>query len=362
MRRGSSWLVIAGVALVAALALVDALPERERASEPEREAKRAPLAPPVIDERASLAEELRRSGVGGTLFLADDDCRLWGFRFPSLEPVWDSPYETHDCRFDFSRRGALRFGGNWQTHGPLNAIAHQGFVDVFGPRSFSNVTGPRGFVFRVRGRTPAWKPDGTLTYVWKGDVLELGEPCPRDPPSSIAEGPPACARTILAKRELAAALRRDPSIPHDRRLITRFSVSEMRWLDETRVAVVIDVELRFLRREQVVAVFDRRRLVGAAPGIGSEPPRILVSPRGSFFAVKGTRLLLFDRNGRRASFDRFAPEALATRWHRDGVSIAWSPDERWAALAARSDVYVFPTDAHRGPIRLPVRARELDWW
>jgi hypothetical protein len=43
-------------------------------------------------------------------------------------------------------------------------------------------------------------------------------------------------------------------------------------------------------------------------------------------------------------------------------SIAWSPDERWTALATRASVYLFPTKRPQPPIiRIPIRVRDLDW-
>jgi hypothetical protein len=43
-------------------------------------------------------------------------------------------------------------------------------------------------------------------------------------------------------------------------------------------------------------------------------------------------------------------------------AIAWSPDERWTALATRASVYLFPTRRPRPPVlRIPLRVRDLDW-
>ncbi|HEV2711810.1 MAG TPA: hypothetical protein VGU26_01840 [Gaiellaceae bacterium] len=43
-------------------------------------------------------------------------------------------------------------------------------------------------------------------------------------------------------------------------------------------------------------------------------------------------------------------------------SIAWSPDERWTALATGASVFVFPTKRPEPPIiRIPIRVRDLDW-
>ena len=62
--------------------------------------------------------------------------------------------------------------------------------------------------------------------------------------------------------------------------------------------------------------------------------------------------LLFDRDGR----PRSVPFFVGFR------SLAWSPDERWAAVATEEGVHLFPTAARSGRVeRLPIVARDLAW-
>jgi hypothetical protein len=43
-------------------------------------------------------------------------------------------------------------------------------------------------------------------------------------------------------------------------------------------------------------------------------------------------------------------------------AIAWSPDERWTAVATRASVYVFRTEETDGTlIRIPITVRDLAW-
>jgi hypothetical protein len=46
----------------------------------------------------------------------------------------------------------------------------------------------------------------------------------------------------------------------------------------------------------------------------------------------------------------------------DAAAIAWSPDDRWTALATERSVYVFPTERPQElVIRIPLAVRDLDW-
>ena len=78
------------------------------------------------------------------------------------------------------------------------------------------------------------------------------------------------------------------------------------------------------------------------------------SPLGTYFALFGPDgIRLFDRDA--------APLALPAA-ARDPKAVAWSPDERWAALATEDAVYVFPAEAPYDPmVRVPLGVRDLDW-
>jgi hypothetical protein len=43
-------------------------------------------------------------------------------------------------------------------------------------------------------------------------------------------------------------------------------------------------------------------------------------------------------------------------------AVAWSPDERWTALATDASVYVYPTDRpDELVVRIPLMVRDLAW-
>ena len=106
----------------------------------------------------------------------------------------------------------------------------------------------------------------------------------------------------------------------------------------------------------MIAIFESGRLYALeASGWVGEGDVLRPSPRGRYFAVldpgePGIRT--FTRDGEPLSL----PEV--TNPH----AIAWSPDERWTALATRWSIYVFPSDRSGATIRLPVPgARDLAW-
>ena len=48
---------------------------------------------------------------------------------------------------------------------------------------------------------------------------------------------------------------------------------------------------------------------------------------------------------------------------RQAVAVAWSPDERWSALATRRNVWIVGAEqiALNPSVVLPLRAVDLDW-
>jgi hypothetical protein len=125
------------------------------------------------------------------------------------------------------------------------------------------------------------------------------------------------------------------------------------------VRVELKGRLRGIGPITALALFEGQRLVKAVPYSGARALRL--SPRRTFFAVmeNGGRVAVVDSDGRTRldSITIPAPNAVA---------VAWSPDERWTALASRWSVYLLPTEdieAGRAPrtIRLPLAARDLAW-
>jgi hypothetical protein len=124
-------------------------------------------------------------------------------------------------------------------------------------------------------------------------------------------------------------------------------------LGDGRIVVLADST--YTPRERVLAVLQGDRVVVVQPRwvVGSARS-IRPSPRGSYVALLGP-------DGVGLLDDRADPLDLP-----DGVqaphAIAWSPDERWTAVATRASVFVFRTEEPEGTlIRIPLAVRDLAW-
>ncbi len=107
--------------------------------------------------------------------------------------------------------------------------------------------------------------------------------------------------------------------------------------------------------ERVLVLLEHGRVILVQPRWVVREARFMrPSPLGTYFALFGPDgVRLFDRNA--------GPLALPAA-ARDPQAVAWSPDERWTALATEDAVYVFPSEAPYDPmVRVPLAVRDLDW-
>jgi hypothetical protein len=107
--------------------------------------------------------------------------------------------------------------------------------------------------------------------------------------------------------------------------------------------------------ERVLVLLEHGRVILVQPRwVVREARFIRPSPLGTYFALFGPDgVRLFDRNA--------GPLALPAA-ARDPQAVAWSPDERWTALATEDAVYVFPSEAPYDPmVRVPLAVHDLDW-
>ena len=208
MRRGvsGSLVVVALVALAAAAAL-DAVrsdpaprpPEPRPAAEPEAAAKRR--APP-LERRAAVAAELREAGVRGALILLDESCRYWALELPELEWRWDETGSSPICSLSSSVTTRDAFGGPgklWEPEGRLIGACRRNLVDVYASE--------RDSFFRMRGCTPAWRPDGRVTYVRGDEVFELESGCSAGTRPVTVGRNRRCGRVVLARADVERAVR-----------------------------------------------------------------------------------------------------------------------------------------------------------
>ena len=177
---------------------------------------------------------------------------------------------------------------------------------------------------------------------WRGEVVWSG----------LGYG---TVQTVLSRDELGSAIARHPRAEL---LAWQGRGGYDAWqavpLGGERYAVI--VQGRRADWERMIAVFERGRLDAlSASGWVGEGDVLRPSPRGRYFAVlhpgePGIRL--FTRDG----------EPLSLPDVTNPHAIAWSPDERWTALATRWSIYVFPSDQRGATMRLPVSGvDDLAW-
>ena len=316
MRRLRSALVIGAVALVAVAAAVDGIRGGEREPEP-----RSPGADAV--DVASTPES-----VSGTLVYLDRHCRLHRIAFPSGADA-DAPRQV-SCGLTLDPTGRLaQDDETWQPGGALSARCIDGHVLV-------RASGGEP-ILRRRGCSPAWKPDGSLTYVVDGS-LRLS--------SRLRD-----RRLLLSARDVSRAV--GPA----RATIGPTRLREVAWLDDRRFAALLTTNKPpGPEGLDLLVVFDARRPVRGATFLAPRLSGLVASPRGGHLVVRTGRgpreaLTFFDRSG--------APSNLS---FVNAHAIAWSPDERWAVAATRRSILLFRTT---GPYlrvrRFAIVATDVAW-
>jgi hypothetical protein len=265
-------------------------------------------------ELAAASARLEEEGIEGTLSVISEDCAFQAYRLPYIVPVNAQP--PRGCRFPLSPGEPA----------PTGHPAFQPFVAP-GPRC------PKGCAY-------AWKPSGTVTFVRAGEVVELLPGCGEEP----------CQRVVVTREDLREALAGE----------ARPRVRELAWLSGERLLAIVRTGSAASSSDLLV-VLDGKRL--AAPPLlrRDELSLVRVSPSRRFAAVRSTslaRIWLVRVRGSSFSVRRFPPWAPPAP--TEIRAVAWSPDDRWMALASRRSVYLFRTGRPRdGYIGLPLAARDV---
>jgi hypothetical protein len=202
---------------------------------------------------------------------------------------------------------------------------------------------------RFPGRAPAFKPDGTFTYVRDNEVVEWTTRCPPGSRLFTLTGDNAtvrCRRVVLSRGDLRRALiTADASGP--------LVLKDLKWLSNTRLVTVVgDAGVSGYREH--LSVIDDGQLIGVVISDFGQGLRLEASPRGDFFtAWYGDSLVtILDRETDPIVFPQL----------RNVRAITWSPDERWTAVATEHSVYVFRTNTVEARVRrLPIVAYDLAW-
>ena len=330
MGRTGTWLVAVGVSVLAAIAAIDAL-VGSGGSDPG--AATSAAAERQSEDVALAAEALRAQSVYGTLLYADLACAVHALPLADVARAGSdarAPTGEEACMFATSPGGSFSLGEAAPRPGSdLRAVCARGEV-VVGTEDGSVVA-------RAPGCAPAWKPDGDLTAVHGGELVDVAFT-----PRGVVARPP---RVLVGRADIRRVFTGPPwgfAAP---------AVREAAWLDDERVALIVGDRVT---GEDALAVFAGRRLVGGPPFPYEELARLRPSPRGTYVAARVEEpggIVIVDRRGELVSFP-----------FRGARAVAWSPDEVWTAAATRDSVYIFATGERPSRFaRLPIAARDLAW-
>ena len=179
----------------------------------------------------------------------------------------------------------------------------------------------------IGGCAPAWRPDGSMTYVRRGAIVQF----PRV----------GRAQVLRSRNQLSDALARF----HALRGPSGWRVTSIAWLASTRFAVLAHSGTR-----RVIAVFAGRKIVGLRQRVPAGLSELRASPRGDLLVLRGRgRVVVYSTRMR--ALPRVPGFANA-------AAVAWSSDERWHALARAGEIILV---GPRAQLMLRVRARDLAW-
>jgi len=166
-----------------------------------------------------------------------------------------------------------------------------------------------------------------MTYIRRGAIVQF----PRT----------GRAQVLRSASQLAGALDSQPAL----RGLSGWHAKRVTWLSPVRFAV-----LASNRSHTVLAVFSGRRIVALRQRVPSRVTELRGSPRGNYVVLRTAKgIRVYD--ARKRDLPRVRRFGLV-------VSVAWSSDERWRAVAqARNVLLVGP---HRRVV-LPLRALDLAW-
>lgn len=290
--------------------------------------------PPRDEPPAAVAERLAAAGVSGELVLVgDESCRRRTIALPTLAPAGNEP----GC-------------------GLVHTVSPDGRYSAECGYTAASIRDRRTerTLYQLGACPVAWRPDGVLTGAVGTRILRFGAPCPDRA---------ACAQPLIAAEELEVAARQHPNVPAPPVQLDVVSVDDLVWLTPTRAVLRLGVRVRGrlerLGSEPVVAFFESGRLVHTSSFFRDDTARLRPSPSGRYVALAPG--IVLRRDGSEVSLPAHLVQARA---------VAWSPDERWLALAQRGNVVLVDVasleryDAGGGSLRtlaLPLVVRDLVW-
>ena len=289
-----------------------------------------PAATTELQEQDVLAGRLAGLGARGELVLRGSDCRVERLMLPSLARTpGENRCAPSGAESPDGTLVARCLGDKSELYRTSDGIVQSG----------------------VPGCAPAWRPDGVLTVADGHAIVRFG-PCP---------GPVDCPVTLISAAQLERAARRHPTSPA--RAPLRVLVDGIAWLSRTRAAVLISIRLvgRLAGMGPLsgIAFFENGHVLETQSFFRVTAGRLAASPRGTY--VTQTPDVILRGDGSQVSL----PPHL-----RDAHAFAWSPDERFLAIATRFAVTILDVagleryDTIGSGLRsvtLPLSVTELDW-
>jgi hypothetical protein len=318
MRPSATWVVIGALALIGLFAARDALRSDEApASAPAtttlaKQRRTPPAQPPEIADRGRLAAELRALGAEGVLYLTDANCHRFLLRLPSLAwtpqglpgPVCPNPTVVDE-----------RFG----------LEATQVDADVIEVRS-------EDWSLRFEGTAPAFRPEGRLTFIRDGRLLEWTVRCP-----------PSADRVVFRGRLALIRCPHPVGNAPDR-------LREVVWLNSHDFVGIAGQELY-----STLAVVRPGGSETIFRAIGARMGSLSASPDGRYVSVRiDGQLAVFDvERARQVPLPAGAEQA--TR------AIDWSPDGAYVVIASLRSLHVFPASRPDDAVTLPLSEIDTHW-
>lgn len=316
MRPLVTWFLVGALLVIGLLAARDALQSDGTAAAPAADEHSAQLAgPPEITGRTRLVAQLKKLGARGALYVTDVSCRRFVLRLPTLEWTTTTELPSPGC-------------GVW-TRQPSDADSGTAARQV---EAETIEVASGGWSFQFDGTSPAFRPDGILTFVRHGRLREWTGRCPGTAEKIVFEGLHDVSR---CDRPVTGA----PG-----------GVREVAWLGVRDYAVITGPDgatsLEVVRGERTERLFN---------SVGARMGALEASPSGRYVVVR--------LDGDLTLFRTDASPAVRPLPTNDELirSITWSRDERLAALATESSVAVFASDAAARAVRIPLPAAAVEW-
>lgn len=354
MRSVATWLVVGALLAVALVAAVDALrggsssapASAETEDVATRERAAAAVGPPRIEGNVDLAPGLTAEGIGGLLYLTDAECRLWVLSLPTLTWLGERSGPVPDCAFAVSPQGLNVLPGRaaWDRTGSLGAVDVS--TSEAGPRI--EVSSPlSSWTFGFEGSSPAFKPDGTLTFVREGELWGWVEkPCSAGMETVVFRSRrrvERCARVLMSRTKLQRLAPSEIELADE-------PLREALWLDPKTLVMLLGDQSGGGAVVMTVTGGRRRASVWFS---GMRASELEASPRGTHVALRlDGDVALLDRN-------LLGPLPGLPEPTR---AIAWPQDQRFTVVAGESSVFIIRRgEPQAGLIEIPIAASDIGW-